>query len=86
MALSMLFAALSYRIPETNPAHVGVIAFWTYVFMAFYSFSMGPVPFTLSAEVFPLEHRVTGMSLAVFSNMYVRHGSERRGCQKLTEA
>lgn len=38
-------------------------------FMVFYSFSMGPVPFTMSAEVFPLENRVVGMSFAVFTNM-----------------
>ena len=31
---------------------------------------MGPVPFTLSAEVFPLENRVVGMSFAVFVNLF----------------
>lgn len=31
---------------------------------------MGPVPFTMSAEVFPLENRVVGMAFAVFCNMF----------------
>ena len=29
-----------------------------------------PVPFTISAEVFPLENRVVGMSFAVFCNLF----------------
>ncbi|KAK4507915.1 hypothetical protein PRZ48_001650 [Zasmidium cellare] len=69
MALSMLAAALSYQIPGNSPAHSPVIGLFTYIFMVFYSFSMGPVPFTMSAEVFPLENRVVGMSFAVFANM-----------------
>lgn len=39
-----------------------------YVFTAIYSFGLGPVPFTLSAEVFPLEERMVGMSVAVALN------------------
>ncbi|KXT03909.1 hypothetical protein AC578_9307 [Pseudocercospora eumusae] len=70
MALSMMAAAVSYAIPSGHSAHVPVIAFFTYLFMVFYSFSMGPVPFTLSAEVFPLENRVVGMSFAVFCNLF----------------
>ncbi|KAF7185031.1 putative polyol transporter 6 [Pseudocercospora fuligena] len=70
MALSMMAAAVSYAIPSGHSAHVPVIAFFTYLFMIFYSFSMGPVPFTLSAEVFPLENRVVGMSFAVFCNLF----------------
>ena len=30
---------------------------------------MGPVPFTLSAEMFPLEHRMVGMSMVVSLNL-----------------
>lgn len=69
MAISMLAAALSYLIPAASSAHSPVIGLFTYLFMVFYSFSMGPVPFTMSAEVFPLENRVVGMSFAVFTNM-----------------
>ena len=70
LAITMLATALSFLIPMENSAHVPVIAFWTYVFMFFYSWGMGPVPFTMSAEVFPLENRVVGMSFAVFTNLF----------------
>lgn len=66
----MLATALSFLIPAESNAHAPVIAFWTYVFMFFYSWGMGPVPFTISAEVFPLENRVVGMSFAVFTNLF----------------
>ncbi|KAK5130898.1 hypothetical protein LTR08_001561 [Meristemomyces frigidus] len=70
MALSILGAGMSFLIPADNHAHGPVIAFWTFVFFIFYSCGMGPVPFTLSAEVFPLESRVVGMSFAVFCNLF----------------
>lgn len=70
LALTMLATSLSFLIPNGNSARGPVIAFWTYVFMFFYSWSMGPVPFTMSAEVFPLETRVVGMSFAVFVNLF----------------
>lgn len=34
-----------------------MITFFIYVYDAFYSPGEGPVPFTYSAEVFPLSHR-----------------------------
>lgn len=70
MAISMLAAGLSFQIPTTSGAHSPVIGIFIYVFMIFYSPGMGPVPFTLSAEVFPLESRVVGMSFAVFTNLF----------------
>jgi hypothetical protein len=42
--------------------------FLAYLFTAIYSFGLGPVPFTLSAELFPLEERMVGMSVAVALN------------------
>lgn len=69
MALSMLGASLAFLIPAGSPAHAPVIGVLVYIFMVFYSPSMGPVPFTFSAEVFPMDHRVVGMSFAVFTNM-----------------
>jgi hypothetical protein len=42
--------------------------FFAYLFTAIYSFGLGPVPFTYSAEVFPLEERMVGMSVAVALN------------------
>ncbi|ERF73758.1 hypothetical protein EPUS_01012 [Endocarpon pusillum Z07020] len=69
LALSMLAAAFSFNIPEEQQkAHTGVISLFWFIFMAIYSLGMGPVPFSLSAEVFPLENRVVGMSFAVFLN------------------
>lgn len=70
LAVAMLATSLSFLIPEGNSARGPVIAFWTYTFMIGYSWSMGPVPFTMSAEVFPLENRVVGMSFAVFANLF----------------
>lgn len=64
MAWSLLAAGMCNFIPETNPAHLGLIAFFIYVFAAFYSPGEGPVPFTYSAEVFPLSHREVGMGFA----------------------
>lgn len=39
-------------------------------FAAFYSPGEGPVPFTYSAEVFPLSHREVGMSWAVATCLF----------------
>lgn len=57
MAWSLLAAGFANYIPESSPAHLGVIAMFVYIFAAFYSPGEGPVPFTYSAEVFPLSHR-----------------------------
>ncbi|KAI1619771.1 MFS transporter [Exophiala viscosa] len=65
MALTMLFAGLSFSIPPENAAHFGLLATLIYLFCALYSPGMGPVPNTYSAEVFPLSHREVGMSFAV---------------------
>lgn len=46
-----------------------IITVFTYLFTAVYSFGVGPVPFTYSAEIFPLEQRIVGMSLAVSVNL-----------------
>ena len=53
-----------------NRAHLGLIAFFIYLFDIFYSPGEGPVPFTYSAEVFPLSHREVGMSWAVATNNF----------------
>lgn len=84
LLLLMGAAAMSY----INGAHNAIIGVFAYLFMAVYSWGMGPVslvspgqdsfnlhllwqvPFTISAEVFPLDHRVAGMSFAVFTNLF----------------
>ena len=57
MAWTLLAAGFSFKIPFGSSAHRPVIALFVYLFSAFYSPGEGPVPFTYSAEAFPLFHR-----------------------------
>ncbi|KAF2723919.1 putative galactose-proton symport [Polychaeton citri CBS 116435] len=70
MAWTLLAAGFCFYIPQDNPAHLGLIAFFIFLFAAFYSPGEGPVPFTYSAEVFPLSHREVGMSWAVATCLF----------------
>ncbi|OJJ48879.1 hypothetical protein ASPZODRAFT_149862 [Penicilliopsis zonata CBS 506.65] len=71
MCWSLLAAGFCFWIPSSNKeGHLGGIAFFVYVFCAFYSPGEGPVPFTYSAEVFPLSHREVGMAWAVATNNF----------------
>ncbi|KKK24991.1 hypothetical protein P175DRAFT_0526394 [Aspergillus ochraceoroseus IBT 24754] len=66
MALSMFFTGFSFWIPDDaqNNARLGCTALGTYLFGIFYSVGEGPVPFTYSAEAYPLYVRSYGMALA----------------------
>jgi hypothetical protein len=55
-------------IDPASKAHIALVALFVFIFAAFYSPGEGPVPFTYSAEVFPLSHREVGMSWAVATN------------------
>jgi MFS family permease len=57
MCWTLLAAGFCFYIPKESNAHLGMIAFFVYLFCAFYSPGEGPVPFAYSAEVFPLSHR-----------------------------
>ena len=70
MAWTLLAAGFCFLIPRENPAHLGLVAFFIYLFAAFYSPGEGPVPFTYSAEVFPLSHREVGMGWAVATCLF----------------
>ncbi|PGH30677.1 hypothetical protein GX50_06541 [[Emmonsia] crescens] len=70
MFWTLLAAGMCFYIPRESDAHIGLIAFFIYLFCAFYSPGEGPVPFTYSAEVFPLSHREMGMSWAVATNNF----------------
>jgi len=70
MFWTLLTAGMCYYIPKESSAHLGLIAFFIYLFGAFYSPGEGPIPFTYSAEVFPLSHREVGMSWAVATNNF----------------
>lgn len=70
MAWTLLAAGLCFIIPESSKAHLGMVALFIFLFAAFYSPGEGPVPFTYSAEVFPLSHREVGMSWAVATCLF----------------
>lgn len=70
MAWTLLAAGLCFIIPQESRAHLGMIAFFIFLFAAFYSPGEGPVPFTYSAEVFPLSHREVGMAWAVATCLF----------------
>lgn len=70
MAWSLLAAGLFNLVPGTSGAHIGLVATFIYIFAAFYSPGEGPVPFTYSAEVFPLSHREVGMAWAVATCLF----------------
>ncbi|GME61081.1 Sugar/inositol transporter [Neofusicoccum parvum] len=69
MGICLLYCGFSFFIPEDpsgqpSDVRVGNIAAAIFLFMAVYSPGEGPVPFTYSAEAFPLYIRDTGMSFA----------------------
>ena len=73
--LTMVAIAGSFQIGGSEPDEgettvrrilIGIL---TVLFTVFYSPGLGPVPFTLSAELFPLEYRMVGMSMAVALNL-----------------
>jgi sugar porter (SP) family MFS transporter len=71
MCWTLLAAGFCFYIPTSNKsARLGCIALFVYLFDAFYSPGEGPVPFTYSAEVFPLSHREVGMAWAVATNNF----------------
>ncbi|RSL57585.1 hypothetical protein CEP54_008206 [Fusarium duplospermum] len=61
MSLFLFFTAFSFMIPNQQ-SMIGCVTTGLYVFMACYSPGMGPVPFTYSAEAFPLHVRDIGMA------------------------
>lgn len=70
MALALLFTGFSFYIPEDSKARVACIALGIYGFGIVYSPGEGPVPFTYSAEAYPLYVRTLGMSLATATTWF----------------
>lgn len=65
LALTHLWAGMSFFIPASHSkARVGMVTTGMYLFEVFYSPGEGPVPFTYSAEAFPVHVRDVGMSFA----------------------
>ncbi|TKX22452.1 sugar transporter-like protein 21 [Elsinoe australis] len=69
LALTLVAAALCFQISNAD-ARLPAVATFLILYMIFYSVGAGPVPFTYSAEVFPLVNREVGMSFAVFTNLF----------------
>lgn len=61
MALALFFTGGTFTISDQQ-TRLGCVMTGLYVFMAVYSPGAGPVPFTYSAEAFPLHIRDIGMS------------------------
>lgn len=70
MSLFLFFTGFSFWIPEDSKAHIGCIALGIYLFGMVYSPGEGPVPFTYSAEAYPLYIRPIGMSLATATTWF----------------
>ncbi|KAF2445353.1 hypothetical protein P171DRAFT_411123 [Karstenula rhodostoma CBS 690.94] len=69
MGLCLLWCGMSFFLPtdaegEPTQARLASISAAIFIFMAVYSPGEGPVPFTYSAEAFPLYIRDVGMSFA----------------------
>ncbi|KAM0266944.1 hypothetical protein ACHAPA_006330 [Fusarium lateritium] len=63
MAACLFFTGGVFNIPESNrDPRIACITTGLYLFMAVYSPGLGPVPFTYSAEAFPLHIRDIGMA------------------------
>jgi hypothetical protein len=67
LAIFLLWSGFSFWIEADNPLskkRVAMVTTGMYLFEIFYSPGSGPVPFTYSAEAFPLHVREVGMSWA----------------------
>ena len=69
MAIFLFFTAFSYYI-QNDTARIGCITLGIYLFGVVYSPGEGPVPFTYSAEAYPLYVRSLGMSLATATTWF----------------
>ncbi|KXH65665.1 hypothetical protein CSAL01_09677 [Colletotrichum salicis] len=68
MCILLAAAALSFLIP--GPTQIGIVALFIFLFAAVYSPGLGPIPFTLASESFPLTHREAGCSVAISVNLF----------------
>ncbi len=63
MAICLVIAGCGFLIKD-NTGQLGLVTTGVYLFTCFYSPGMGPVPFSYSAEVYPVQIREVGMALA----------------------
>lgn len=68
MAVMMACAALSFKITDQT-ARIATVALFLFLFAAAYSPGLGPIPFTIASEAFPLSHREAGAACAIAVNL-----------------
>ncbi|KAH0599186.1 hypothetical protein MHUMG1_03303 [Metarhizium humberi] len=68
MAVFMLGAGLSENVRD-DATRNGVTACFLFLFAVAYSPGLGPIPFTLASESFPLTHREAGTAWAISINL-----------------
>ncbi|KAK1532775.1 uncharacterized protein CCOS01_04758 [Colletotrichum costaricense] len=69
MCILLAAAAMSFLIPK-GPVQIGIVALFIFLFAAVYSPGLGPIPFTLASESFPLSQREAGCSAAISVNLF----------------
>ncbi|KHO01020.1 sugar transporter [Metarhizium album ARSEF 1941] len=69
MAAFMLGAGLSDYVKDDTTRN-GVTACFLFLFAMAYSPGLGPIPFTLASESFPLTHREAGTAWAISINLF----------------
>ncbi|KAJ3495355.1 hypothetical protein NLG97_g3450 [Lecanicillium saksenae] len=69
MAIFMLGASLAY-LSNDKAAQTGIIGTFFILFAVVYSPALGPIPFTLASESFPLSHREAGAAWAISVNLF----------------
>ncbi|KFY40063.1 hypothetical protein V494_03674 [Pseudogymnoascus sp. VKM F-4513 (FW-928)] len=73
MAIFLFAAAACFHIPANDNGsaqRIGPIALFLFLFAAVYSPGMGPMPFTVASESFPLSHREVGVAVSVGLNLF----------------
>lgn len=68
MAVFMLGGAMSGHISNVD-TRIGITACFLFLFSVAYSPGLGPMPFTLASESFPLSHREAGTAWAISINL-----------------
>ncbi|KAM0309885.1 hypothetical protein ACHAO8_008640 [Botrytis cinerea] len=69
MSVFLFMTGWSFMIPE-GTTRIAIVALGIYLFCLAYSPGAGPVPFTYSAEAYPLHVRSLGMSLATATTWF----------------
>ena len=85
MAWTLLAAGFCFWVPEDSGARLPLIAFFVFLFCAFYSPGEGPVPFTYSAEVSSHHPPLVVVKLTLISGLpaFAPRSRNGLGCRHL---